>query len=202
MKRANDKQVRIEKRDGAPDRIVGYAAVFYRDSEPGTEYELYSGHVERIKPGAFTRAIEEADDVRGLFNHEPSQILGRTKAGTMRLSEAATGLRYELDVPDTQIGRDVATSIERGDVTGSSFAFSVSAGGSEIRKEGKITVREITGVDLYDSGPVTYPAYDATTTGLRAVDGIDEARIAFEQFELEQQAVTVRVKLIALEQDQ
>ena len=49
---------------------------------------------------------------------------------------------------------------------------------------------------------MTYPAYDATTTGLRAVDGIDEARIAFEQFELEQQAVTVRVKLIALEQDQ
>lgn len=201
MRIANDKQVRIEKRDGQPPRIVGYAAVFYRAEEPGTQYELYSGHVERIQPGAFQRSIDESDDVRGLFNHEPSQILGRTKSGTMRLSEDETGLRYEIDVPDTQVGRDVVTSIERGDVTGSSFAFAVSEGGSEIRKDGKITVREITGVDLYDSGPVTYPAYDATTTGLRAIDGIEEARVAFEQFEKDQAAVQVRARLIALEND-
>ena len=201
MRIANDKQVRIEKRDGQPTKIVGYAAVFYRADDPGTQYELYSGHVERIQPGAFKRAIEQADDVRGLFNHEPSQILGRTKSGTMRLSEDETGRRYEIDVPDTQVGRDVVPSIERGDVTGSSFAFAVSEGGSEIRKDGQVTVREITGVDLYDSGPVTYPAYDATTTGLRAIDGIDEARAAFEQFEKEQTAVEVRARMIALEND-
>ena len=201
MRIANDKQVRIEKRDGQPTKIVGYAAVVYRADDPGTQYELYSGHVERIQPGAFKRAIDEADDVRGLYNHEPSQILGRTKSGTMRLSEDETGLRYEIDVPDTQVGRDVVTSIERGDVTGSSFAFAVSEGGSEIRKDGQVTVREITGVDLYDSGPVTYPAYDATTTGLRAIDGIDEARAAFEQFEKEQTAVEVRARMIALEND-
>ena len=126
MRIANDKQVRIEKRDGQPTKIVGYAAVFYRYDDPGTQYELYSGHVERIQPGAFKRAIEEADDVRGLFNHEPSQILGRTKSGTMRLSEDETGLRYEIDVPDTQVGRDVVTSIDRGDVTGSSGSGSGS----------------------------------------------------------------------------
>tara|TARA_B100001123_G_scaffold272646_1_gene303416 strand:- start:15 stop:626 length:612 start_codon:yes stop_codon:yes gene_type:complete len=201
MRIANAKQVRIEKRDGQPTKIVGYAAVFYRADDPGTQYELYSGHVERIKPGAFKRAIEQADDVRGLFNHEPSQILGRTKSGTMRLSEDETGLRYEIDVPDTQVGRDVVTSIERGDVTGSSFAFAVSEGGSEIRKDGQVTVREISGVTLYDSGPVSFPAYDATTTGLRAIDGIDEARVAFEQFEKEQRAVEVRARMIALEND-
>ena len=201
MRIANAKQVRIEKRDGQPTKIVGYAAVFYRADDPGTQYELYSGHVERIQPGAFKRAIEQADDVRGLFNHEPSQILGRTKSGTMRLSEDETGLRYEIDVPDTQVGRDVVTSIERGDVTGSSFAFAVSEGGSEIRKDGQVTVREISGVTLYDSGPVSFPAYDATTTGLRAIDGIDEARVAFEQFEKEQRAVEVRARMIALEND-
>ena len=55
--------------------------------------------------------------------------------------------------------------------------------------------------DSFDSGPVTYPAYDATTTGLRAIDGIDEARAAFEQFEKDQAAVQVRARLIALEND-
>ncbi len=156
---------------------------------------------ERIQPGAFTRAIEEADDVRGLFNHEPSQILGRTKANTMRLSEDPTGLRYEIDIPDTQIGRDVATSIERGDVTGSSFAFSVSEGGSQVRKDGTITVREISGVDLFDAGPVTYPAYSASSTGLRAIDGMDDARAEIEAFHKQQQAVAVRLRMLALEFD-
>ena len=201
MKHANSKQVRIEKRDGQPSKIVGYAAVFYRSGEPGTQYELYTGHFERIQPGSFSRAIEDQDDVRGLYNHEPSAILGRTVSNTLRLSEDEIGLRYEIDVPDTQIGRDVVTSIDRGDVTGSSFAFSISEGGSQVRKDGKVTVREITGVDLYDVGPVSFPAYDATTTGLRAVDGIDEARAEIEAFEKQQQAIAVRLRLLALDND-
>ena len=200
-RRNNNQRVRIEKRDGQPSKIVGYAAVFYRDDDPGTQYELYSGHFERIQPGAFTRALGEKDDVRGLFNHEPSAILGRAQAGTLSLSEDDTGLRYEIDVPDTQVGRDVATSIERGDVTGSSFAFSISEGGSEIRKDGKHTVREINGVALYDVGPVTYPAYEATTTGMRAADGIKEARLAFEQFYIDQESVEVRLRIIAIDTD-
>ena len=56
--------------------------------------------------------------MRALFNHERGALLGRTCSGTLRLSEDGTGLRYEIDLPDTTVGRDVAALLERGDLTG------------------------------------------------------------------------------------
>jgi HK97 family phage prohead protease len=165
--------VRIQRtEDGKPGVIDGYGAVFFSEGDAGTEYELASwgGYtiLERIMPGAFDRAIRERDDARGLFNHDANQILGRVSSGTMRLSVDSRGLKYEIDVPDTQAGRDVATSIERGDLSGSSFAFVP-------RKivwveEDERDIRQIEDLTLYDAGPVTYPAYEATSTGVRSED--------------------------------
>ena len=183
--------VSIERRADGPAMIVGYASVFY-DGTPETEYQLWDGYVERIMPGAFDRAIRE-DDVRGLFNHDPDHLLGRTLAETLRLSVDQRGLRYEIEPPDTQLGRDLVASIERGDLTGSSFAFTVTDEVWRVVEE--VHIREIEGVRLYDVGPVTYPAYEATTTGLRSEL---EARCAAAQPKIprDKAAIARRARLV------
>ena len=165
---------RVEARDDEDGdqtvrSIAGYAAKFDQET-PIWRF------VEVIRAGAFARAVEE-DDVRALFNHDPNLILGRTKSGTLRLEEDAVGLRIEVDLPDTQWGRDLYTSIERGDVDQMSFAFTVVKEAWTQRGEGEDaeTLRELLEVRLYDVSPVTYPAYDDTEVGV-----VEEARALVE----------------------
>jgi HK97 family phage prohead protease len=156
----------VARAEGEPPKITGYAAVFYNSADAGTQYELWSDLVERIMPGAFDRALRE-DDVRALFNHDPSLLLGRTEPGTLKLAVDAVGLRYEIDPPATQLGRDVAESIKRGDLSGSSFSFIADA--VTWRKQADApTVREVVSVRLFDVGPVTFPAYTATSAQARS----------------------------------
>jgi uncharacterized protein len=125
--------------------------------------------VERIMPTTFDRALRE-DDVRALFNHDPNFILGRLSAGTLKLSVDPVGLRYQIQAPDTQAARNVLTSIKRGDVTGSSFSFIPHPdGGQRTYKDGNRYIRELHSVQLFDVGPVTFPAYQGSTTGVRAL---------------------------------
>lgn len=154
-----------ERADDQPAKISGYGAVFY-DGTEGSQYRLWDDFVERIMPGAFDRAIREQQDVRSFFNHDANWILARTAAGTLGLSIDAVGLRYEIQPPDTQAGRDVLESIRRRDVTGSSFMF--IATDVNWRNEDGVTIREIAGVDLWEVGPVVFPAYDGTTSELRS----------------------------------
>lgn len=172
--------VTVETRDDGKKTITGYGAVFYRDNEPGTEFRLWADVVERIDRRAFDRALSESHDARGLFNHDPSNLLGRVASGTMRLSVDDIGLRYEIDVPDTQVGRDVVTSIERGDLTGSSFSFTATRQTWTERSDAP-DIRMIEDLQLYDTGPVTYPAYQATTAGTRS-EGPQEDRADYEAF--------------------
>lgn len=192
-----NKPVEVREHDGVKT-ISGYAAVFYRADDPGTEFELFDGFIERIAPGAFSDAMGR-DDVRALFNHEPNLILGRNKAGTLRLSEDEVGLRYDIDLPDTQTGRDVAESISRGDVTGSSFAFSITD--QERRTENGVDVREIRGVNLYDVGPVTYPAYESTSVSSRSgeiSEEVDALKADREKREKQSREVMCRLRLLEL----
>lgn len=146
---------------GKATKLCGYAAVFNSDSED------LGGFVERIASGAFTTALSRSDlDVRCLFNHDQSQLLGRTKSNTLRVSQDSKGLWYEVDVPDTSVGRDILTMCERGDITQSSFGFSIADGGQEWSEN--YTRRLITQVSqLYDVSPVTTPAYTAASVQAR-----------------------------------
>lgn len=170
--------VRIEKREDGGNMLVGYGAVFYRDGEAGTEYELWRGVMERVSRNAFKRALKEKQDVRGLFNHDPSHVLGRTTSKTMRLSVDDIGLRYEIDLPDTASGRDVGALVERGDVTGSSFSFAVVKETWQRTDDGELRILE--DLDLFDTGPVTFPAYEGTTAGVRSAGTVDEARASYD----------------------
>lgn len=99
-----------------PTRIIGYGSVFNSRSEP-----LW-GFREIIKPGAFDDVL--GDDIRGLFNHDPNFILGRSASGTLSVSVDDKGLRYDIAAPDTQTIRDlVLAPMMRGDITQSSFAL-------------------------------------------------------------------------------
>ncbi len=165
-------ELRAEPEDGAQPTIEGYGAVYY-DGTPATEYVLWPGVVERIMAGAFDRAVRE-DDVRSLFNHNPDFVLGRRRPGgdaqTLSLSVDATGLRYAVRPPSTR--GDVVEAVRRGDVSGSSFMFSAESVWREIENEdgSVLTIREIVGVTLYEVGPVTFPAYEQTTAGVRSAE--------------------------------
>jgi HK97 family phage prohead protease len=148
--------------EGKSKKLVGHAAVFNTFSQD------LGGFREIIRPGAFTRTIAENADVRALFNHDPNYVLGRSKSGTLRMREDTRGLFYEVDLPDTQAGRDVAESVRRGDVSGSSFAFRAIT--DEWRTENGSDIRELRDVDLFDVSPVTYPAYPAADVAARSYD--------------------------------
>lgn len=153
--------------------ISGYAAVFYRPGEPGTEYRLGPDTIERIAPTAFNRAIRERHDVRGLFNHDSNMLLGRTASGTMRLSVDSTGLRYEIDAdPQSPLHQTVLRMLQRGDLSGSSFQFAVTKH-SVARAANGSYIRTIEDFNLYDVGPVAFPAYSATTSAARGSTGVD-----------------------------
>ena len=147
--------------DGAMS-ISGMAAVI------GQESEDLGGFTEIIEEGAFDAAIE-ASDVRALYNHDSNYLLGRTASGTLRIEARSDGLFYEVpDLPPSR--RDVYELIERGDVTGNSFAFTVEEDRWEQRDDGR-QVRYITQVrELFDVGPVVYPAYSQTVVSARALE--------------------------------
>ncbi len=171
--------------DDSPAVATGYAAVFYREGDPGTEYEVDWGFAkfrERIAPGAFTRGLKGKHDVVSKFNHDSNYVLGRESNGTLRIKEDDVGLLYEVDLPDTTVGRDLAFSLERGDVKGSSFAFHIAPGGSTREYRDEEMIVTLTDLDLGDVGPVTNPAYGSSSSGLRD-------SVCVKQYELDFQFV-------------
>ncbi len=159
--------VEVRAVEGKPAQIVGYAAVFNSLSE-----DMY-GFREIIMPGAFDRALREKHDVRALVNHDENQILGRTKAGTLALSIDTTGLKVEIEPPDTQAARDAVTSVKRGDLDGMSFAFRTLT--DNWRTQDGAQIRELLDLELVDVSVVAFPAYPATTVSARA---LEQARTA------------------------
>jgi HK97 family phage prohead protease len=159
-----------EVRTTREGHIDGHAAVFNQ------EYVLWDGDthrvVETVKPGAFSRALREQHDVRALLNHDPNHLLGRTASGTLALKEDSVGLHFDVEPPDTLVGRDVYTLVKRGDITGCSFAFTVTKESvKESKESGKIVRRRaIEDVDLFDVGPVTFPAYTGTDVNARTME--------------------------------
>lgn len=152
----------VAGKDKTPTMIAGHAAKFDVLSED------LGGFRERIAPGAFAKTITSAD-IRALWNHDANIVLGRNKAGTLRLHEDVAGLAYEVDAPDTQLIRDMVMSpIARGDVNQCSFGFyTVSDKWAKVDGEWLRTLLE---VELFDVSPVTYPAYQQTDVAVRSLE--------------------------------
>lgn len=150
--------------EGGQRKITGYAAIFNVLSVP-----LW-GFRERILNGAFKKTLLEGD-IRSVWNHDSSYVLGRTKVDTLHLWEDKHGLGFEAFPPDTQWARDFMVSIERGDVDQMSFSFNAIQ--EEWAMEEKELVRELVEVHLHEISPVTFPAYPQTVAQLRSMLGID-----------------------------
>ena len=133
------------------------------------------GFREVIMPGAITLEVMERSDPLILFNHDPNLILGRVKTGSARYWQEADGWHYEFALPDTSAGRDVKYLLERGDLNGSSFAFSIDPedeGAVEWVEDDQGYVRKVHRIyELFDLSPVTYPAYGSdTSVAMRSLD--------------------------------
>lgn len=139
------------------EKIVGYAAKFNQRAQ------ITSWFSEEIRQGAFDEVLN--DDVRCMLNHDMNLILGRTKAGTLKIGVDEFGLRYKNLPPDTSYARDLIVSMKRGDVNQSSFGFIVADDGDEWQwdEESGLYHRTIHLYKrLFDTSPVTIPAYDST----------------------------------------
>lgn len=174
----------IELRAAASGKTAhGYAALF------NTRAYIAGAFIEVISPGAFGKTIRTSD-VRALVDHDTGRVIGRTSAGTLRLSEDARGLSVEIDLPDTSDGRDLAVQLERGDITGMSFGFRVTH--DEWDETGTIPVRTIHAVDLFEVSAVAFPAYDDTSLALRS---LEEARKERRQHNFSAAAKRVGMKV-------
>lgn len=144
--------------------LFGYAAVY---GVPTTRQRDFAG-AETIARGAFDGVM--SNDVVALVNHDMSQLLGRSAAGTLRLSSDEKGLRFEVDLPDTQVGRDTRELVARGDLQGMSFTAAL---GEMDKVQGGVVHRTFS--RLVDVSVVTSPAYLETQVAVR--HGQDPARV-------------------------
>ncbi len=174
--------------EGMPKEIGGIAAVINSVTDLGYFEEV-------IERGAFDYALNKEYDIRCLFNHEAELILGRTKADTCKVFVNADGNLEYTWVPDYEnpTHMSVVRSIMRGDITQSSFAFTIKEQKwSDSTKYGTMGKRTITVIeDLYDVSPVTYPAYADTEADARSIVALRDQEREIEEAKRSQAAADV-----------
>lgn len=158
-------------------RLEGYCARF------GVVADLGSFQ-ERIVAGAFKQSLAEGDDIAALVDHNTEKLLGRTRSGTLSLSEDSAGLEFRVELPGTTLAADMLALAERGDLSGCSFAFMPRPGGESWTGN----VRELRNVKLFEISILTgaSPAYPSTVVAARAqAGGLNRPRLALARRHLE-----------------
>lgn len=147
------------RQDGDTPHISGYFAVF------NSTYEIAPGMTESIAPGAFSRTL--SGDIRALVNHDTTLVLGRTRAGTLTLTEDSHGLRGDIAInPNDGDAMNLYERVKRGDVDQCSFGFEIVHEDTEFREDGSVHWT-ITDVELHEVSACTFPAYEATNITAR-----------------------------------
>lgn len=156
-------------------KLTGYVATFGIETRIGDFRET-------IRAGAFSGSLRSNPDILALVDHNPSKVLGRSGSGSLILAEDQRGLRFELELPDTQLGRDIAALSARGDIGGMSFGFNVPEGGDEWAGE----LRTLKAVDLREISVVqAFPAYSGTSISVRSRFAMTDAARRIRILELE-----------------
>lgn len=152
-------------------------------------------------------ALDGADlrDVRFLVNHDTSMIpLARSRRNngnsTMKLSTDYDGMNMDfvkLDVENNSDARALYSAVQRGDITGMSFMFSIDAQ-EWLDLESDHPTRRITKIGkVVEVSAVTFPAYDSTEISARSKETLDSARLELERAR-EQRAKSVDTDSIEL----
>lgn len=147
--------------EGDDARVAGLGIIYDEWAE------LWPKYKERILRGA---AKPAKDAVKSFFNHDPSQVLSTTDSNPpLVIRQTERGIEYDSPIPPTSYGKDLIANLERRNVKGSSFTFSVPKGGDRIWEDNDgVMHREISELIYYEIGPVTDPAYVATTADMRS----------------------------------
>jgi len=155
--------------DESKFQISGIAAAY------NTLSQNLGGYMEKIAPGAFTRSLKTGADVRALFNHDPSRILGRTKSRTLVLIDDDLGLKFTCQLDRNNSDHvNIYSAVKRGDISECSFAFTVPENGdswenSDGSDPACMAIRTLRDVNLMDISAVVFPAYaQGTAVGARA----------------------------------
>jgi uncharacterized protein len=157
----------------SPGVLTGYGYVFNQLSRD------LGGWFERIAPASVD--LENNGRIIGRLNHDSNGLLGTTDAGTLRIKEDEAGGLYEIDLPDTSTGRDVAVLAKRGDLAFSSFAFRVLPGGVEWSYgPNDELIRTVTRMQVSDVSPVADPAYWGTSAELTRNFDLDAIRASLK----------------------
>lgn len=172
-KRTFTSEVRAATHEDGTVQMVGYAAMWDREAD-GLPFR------EVIKRGAFAQSLSRGDDVFLLVNHDTDALpLARRSAGTLDLVEDEVGLRVEATLDQSNPrAAELASALARGDVDKMSFAFSIAEDGTTRTKDG---VRELRNLNLFEVSVVTWPAYSATSVGMRSASDDLAARWRFAQ---------------------
>lgn len=154
---------KFQTREAGNDLFIdGYYAVF------NSEYQLWEGASEIIKPGAFTNSV--SGDVRALINHDTTLVLGRTKPGTLTLRQDERGLWGSIRINRDDVdAMNLYARVQRGDVSQCSFGFDIKS--EEFVENPDGSVRWIIkDVVLYEVSVCTFPAYAETSVEARKND--------------------------------
>lgn len=151
--------------DGEKALILSGRPVVY--DTPTLIHDINGSYIEIVKRGALDNA--DLSDVRLLVGHDTSKIpLARTPK-TMSLKLDDGGLTFEAVLPDTEAGRAAFMAVERGDLKGMSYAFTVPEGGDEY--DAKSNTRTITKISkVYECSLTAFPAYESTTVSAESRD--------------------------------
>ena len=159
--------------------IEGYGSVF------NSESKNLGGFYEYISPDAFRSA--DLTQTVALINHDNNYVLGRSPK-TLQLSVDERGLKYTVKLGKQSYAQDLYESIKRGDISSSSFAFTISDGGDSWEKRDGKLIRTINSIDtLYDVSAVTNPAYGSATVSARALEEVEAQTTEIEQTKEEEE---------------
>lgn len=162
----------------------------------GVSFDTYSqdfgGWREVVRPTALSKTLGDmrsnptGSRIYSAFNHDDNQILGRVSAGTLEVTTEDDGVYYEVRMSRTSpVALHVYDAVNRGDVNGSSFAFSLAPDSTEWTEDpdtGTLIREIVQNVRLFELGPVTSPAYLDTTSEVRALRSLADVKgLDFEE---------------------
>lgn len=163
----DNEEIGIEERSEDPQKYATGVGIVY-----DKEVELWPGFREKIRPGAFDEDLKNSVEIKSFYNHDANQVLSTTRSSpALQLMNTDKDLRYKSPIPPTSYGDDLAINLQRKNVRGSSFSFSIAKDGDVLTRDEKgVYHREIIRGNLYEIGPVTNPAYGHTTASLRSTE--------------------------------
>lgn len=193
-------EIREVKQAGTDEEIktvAGYVVKFNERSEL-----IWDEFYEKVGAGAFSRSLKE-NTVKALWNHDSNLVLGSTKSNTLRLREDTLGLYFELDLPNSDLGKNSYETIKRGDVDGVSFGFEVRNDSWAYLQEEDVYERTLLDVDLREISPTPFPAYESSSQVAVTQRSMEQANIKTKEQrnieKLKKQHNDLNLKILELE---